>query len=79
LAPYAPEISLFFTYFSDAMRSGDAAGHWLRIYPPIDAQSGLGLLPIADPTVSKDTYAPPGVAQHEHQTALLGGLSGGGR
>jgi phospholipid/cholesterol/gamma-HCH transport system substrate-binding protein len=79
LAPYAPEISLFFTYFSDAMRFGDASGHWLRIYPPIDPQLVTGLLPIADPTVSKDTYPAPGVAGNEHQTALLGGLSGGGR
>ncbi|MCQ4079208.1 MlaD family protein [Streptomyces sp. RB6PN25] len=79
IAPYAQDISLFFTYFSDAMKDGDDAGHWLRIYPPIDAQSAAGLLPIQDPTASHDAYAPPGVAYKEKKTTLLGGQQGGGQ
>jgi phospholipid/cholesterol/gamma-HCH transport system substrate-binding protein len=79
ISPYAPDISLFFTYFSSAMQYGDAAGHFLRIYPPITSQAVTGLLPIQDPTSSYDAYAPPGVAYKEKQTAPLGGLLGGGQ
>jgi phospholipid/cholesterol/gamma-HCH transport system substrate-binding protein len=79
IAPYAPDISLFFTYFSGALEDGDAAGHWLRIYPPIDTQSVTGLLPTQDPFAAYDAYAPPGEAYNERQTSLIGTKAGGGR
>lgn len=78
IAPYSSDISLFFTYFSDALKEGDSAGHWLRIYPPIDSPVVTGLLPTQDPTGGHDAYAPPGQAYQEKETAPLGAAQGGG-
>ncbi|MGW6356375.1 MlaD family protein [Streptomyces sp. NPDC055092] len=72
VAPYAPEISMFFTRFASAMQYGDAAGHWLRIYPPVGAEAATGLLGLKDPTVKRDAYAPPGQATGQSKTSLLG-------
>lgn len=72
LAPYSPEISRLFTYLSDALHEGDAAGHWLRFYPVVHLETVDGILPIPDPFVHKDAYPAPGVAQFERSTTLLG-------
>ncbi|HVV08321.1 MlaD family protein [Amycolatopsis sp.] len=77
IAPYSPEISMFFSDFADALQYGDAAGHYLRIYPPIDTESATGLVGLKDPTVARDPYAPPGVARTEQRTSLLGGQGAG--
>lgn len=79
IAPFSPEISLFFTNFADAMKDGDAAGHYLRIYPPVGPQSASGLAPVQDPTVSRDTYPAPGQAQQERKGGVLGDNKGAGR
>lgn len=72
LAPYAPEASLFFSYAADALHSGDAAGHWLRFYIPLNLESVDGILPVADPTVARDAYPAPGQAAHDKKTGLFG-------
>ncbi|WP_116200535.1 MlaD family protein [Amycolatopsis circi] len=73
LAPYAPEVSMFFSYAADALHLGDAAGHWLRFYPVLNLESADGTLPIADPTVARDAYPAPGQAAKEKKNGLLGG------
>ncbi|MEV5302802.1 MlaD family protein [Amycolatopsis methanolica] len=77
IAPYSPEISMFFTDFADAMQYGDAAGHYLRIYPPIGTESVTGLVGLKDPTVTRDPYSAPGEAQNHRRTSLLGNQGGG--
>jgi len=79
LMPYSSEIRLFFANFASAMADGDSAGHWLRINLPVGAQQITGVLPIQDPTVARDPYAPPGVALNEKTTGLFAGSQGGGR
>lgn len=77
IAPYSHDISLFFTYFSDALKEGDSAGHWLRIYPPVNSQSVTGLAPFQDPTSSYDAYPAPGQAYQEKQPSLPAAKQGG--
>jgi phospholipid/cholesterol/gamma-HCH transport system substrate-binding protein len=72
IAPYSPEVSLFFSYAADALHLGDAAGNWLRFYPVLNLESVDGTIPIADPTVSRDAYPAPGVAATEKKPGLLG-------
>lgn len=79
IAPYSHDISNFFTYFSDALRQGDSAGHWLRIYPPVNSQSVTGLTPVQDPTSSYDAYPAPGQVYQEKQASLTAGKQGGGQ
>jgi phospholipid/cholesterol/gamma-HCH transport system substrate-binding protein len=71
LAPYAPEVSLFFTYVTSSLQQGDAAGHWLRFYPVVSTQSVDGLLPITDPLSRFDAYPAPG--QSANDTSSLNG------
>jgi phospholipid/cholesterol/gamma-HCH transport system substrate-binding protein len=78
IAPYSPEISAFFSDFADAMQYGDAAGHYLRIYPPIDTESVTGLVGLKDPTVARDPYAPPGVTGGQRRSSPIG-IQGAGR
>ncbi|AJE87257.1 Mammalian cell entry related domain protein [Streptomyces albus] len=72
VAPYAPELSSFFTRFASALQYGDEAGHWLRIYPPVGTEVATGLLGLKDPTVKRDAYAPPGEATGQSRTTILG-------
>jgi phospholipid/cholesterol/gamma-HCH transport system substrate-binding protein len=72
LALYAPEVSLFFSYATDALHSGDAAGNWLRFYPVLNLESVDGTVPIPDPTTKRDAYPAPGQAAKEKSTSLLG-------
>jgi phospholipid/cholesterol/gamma-HCH transport system substrate-binding protein len=62
IAPYSPEIALFFTYGANALSQGDAAGHFLRIYPILTTASLDGDLPIKDPLTFRDAYPAPGQA-----------------
>lgn len=72
LAPYAPEVSMFFSYAADALHLGDAAGNWLRFYPVLNLESVDGTLPIADPTISRNAYPAPGQAPNDKKNSLLG-------
>jgi phospholipid/cholesterol/gamma-HCH transport system substrate-binding protein len=76
LKPYAPEIATFFNNASSALGQGDAAGHWLRIYLNLGAESVLGTLPIADPTASRNAYPAPGQAIHDREKGPLGQRAG---
>ncbi len=71
-APYAPEVSLFFSYMTDALSDGDAAGHWLRIYPVVGTETVTGILPIQDPTTHRNAYPAPGQAARDKSTSVLG-------
>jgi phospholipid/cholesterol/gamma-HCH transport system substrate-binding protein len=72
VAPYAPEVSLFFTYVTSSLQQGDAAGHWLRFYPVVNTQTVDGLLPIRDPLSPIDPYPAPGQSGND-KTSLRGG------
>ncbi|OJG06089.1 mce related protein [Pseudonocardia autotrophica] len=64
LAPYAPEISGFFTNITSALSGHDEAGHWLRIMPILGTESVTGAGPaiLEDPTVYRNPYPAPGQA-----------------
>lgn len=79
ISPYAPEVSLFFSNFADALKNGDSAGHYLRIYPPLGPENLTGLLPLRDPTGSRDAYPAPGQARQEKENSLVGNGQGEGR
>jgi phospholipid/cholesterol/gamma-HCH transport system substrate-binding protein len=72
-APYANDISLFFTYFSDALKYSDKIGHGLMIYPILKPESVLNNLPVQDPTVHRDAHPPPGGTFDHHSNSLIGG------
>jgi phospholipid/cholesterol/gamma-HCH transport system substrate-binding protein len=65
LAPYAADVSSFFTNITSSLQQGDAAGHWLRFYPVVDTQSVDGLLPVTDPASPSDPYPATGQAETE--------------
>jgi phospholipid/cholesterol/gamma-HCH transport system substrate-binding protein len=74
LAPYAPEISQFFTGMAGAMKDGDAAGHWLRVLPMFSSESVTGAgIPIKDPTIARDAYPKPGEAEGDVKPTPLSG------
>lgn len=76
IAPYSSDINMFFSNFASAMQYGDAAGHYLRIYPPVGPEAGAGLAPVEDPTVSRDAYPAPGQITHERETGVFGERKG---
>lgn len=67
LAPYSPEVSLWFEYARDALADGDKNGHWLRfnILANSESVSGAGPLGTAlpDPVTRRNAYPAPGEAQ----------------
>ncbi|NKQ57737.1 MCE family protein [Amycolatopsis sp. K13G38] len=66
LAPYAPEIAMWFTYADGALSDGDAAGHWLRIYPLLGTESVTGApAGVRDPLTVRDPYPAPGQAAQD--------------
>lgn len=73
LAPYSPEIVLFFRNVSSALQYGDAAGNWLRFGAVVNTQAVTSGLPIQDPTLKRDPYPAPGKAK-DRNTSNLGGL-----
>jgi len=72
LAPYAPEISQFFTYWVSANKPQDASGHYLRINLIFRPESLDGTLPIRDPFVHRNAYPAPGQAQRDRATTIFG-------
>lgn len=74
LAPYSPEVALWFMYAKSALAGHDSNGHWLRfdILGNSETLSGSGPLGTTakDPMTSRDPYPAPGVAQR--QTAQAG-------
>lgn len=73
IAPYAPEISRFFTGMTGALSDHDASGHWLRVAPMFDTQSALASVPAPDPTVARNPYARPGRAELDARATPLNG------
>lgn len=74
LAPYAQEVSTWFTYARSATNQGDANGHWLRFIPVVGADSIAGVLPTVDPLTCRNPFPAPGQAATQHgNLALLGG------
>jgi phospholipid/cholesterol/gamma-HCH transport system substrate-binding protein len=72
LAPYAPEMSRFFTYATSVLGESDDAGHWLRMYLVFSTESVSGILPIRDPLTSRNAYPAPGQAEGERESTILG-------
>lgn len=76
LAPYSPEVSLWFQYARDALADGDKNGHWLRFNILVNSESISGSGPLGtalpDPVTARNAYPAPGVAQTQT-------TSGGGR
>jgi phospholipid/cholesterol/gamma-HCH transport system substrate-binding protein len=73
LGPYSNDVSLFFTYFSDALKYHDKIGNGLMIYPIIKPESVLNNLPVKDPTVHRDAHPAPGATFDHHSNSLIGG------
>lgn len=73
IGAYSNDISLFFTYFADALKYSDTLGHGLMIYPIIKPESVLNNLPIEDPTVHREAYPAPGGTFDHHADGLIGG------
>lgn len=73
LAPYSPEIASWFSYTANALSRGDAAGHWLRIYPLFNTESLSGALSaLKDPVTARNAYPAPGQAPQDKKSSLLG-------
>lgn len=70
LAPYAPEMLLFFQRSSDAMKQHDRFAGWLRVTPVVNPQMILGNLPVRSPLTQREPYPAPGEARR-HQTNPL--------
>lgn len=73
IGPHSGDISMFFTYFSDALKYSDPAGHGLNIYPIVKPESVLNNVPIEDPTVHREAYPPPGGTTDNNAGSLIGG------
>jgi phospholipid/cholesterol/gamma-HCH transport system substrate-binding protein len=69
LAPYSPEIALWFRYAKSALAGHDANGHWLRFDILFNSESISGSGPLGtavkDPITSRSAYPAPGVAQRQ--------------
>lgn len=72
LAPYSDEVVLFFKNAASALSQGDKAGRWLRFYPILTPESGLGVLNTQLPTSSRDAYPEPGEAATHRSSSLFG-------
>ncbi|WP_435581933.1 MlaD family protein [Amycolatopsis thermoflava] len=65
LAPYAPEVSGWFTNWAAALSHGDANGHFLRLYLLFSEESVLGQGGLRDPLVARNPYPAPGEAAQD--------------
>ncbi|MFE6610937.1 MlaD family protein [Amycolatopsis sp. NPDC057786] len=65
LAPYAPEVSGWFTNWAAALSHGDANGHFLRLYLLFSEESVLGQGGVRDPLVARNPYPAPGEAAQD--------------
>jgi phospholipid/cholesterol/gamma-HCH transport system substrate-binding protein len=72
LAPYAPEVALWFTYAQSATDDGDQNGNWLRIIPVLGLDNISGVLPIPNPLTNRTAYPAPG--QSGGERAVLDNL-----
>lgn len=72
VAPYSAEASLWFTYARDALKDGDAAGHWLRMDVLANTESASGIAPLPDPVTNRNPYPRPGEAQQQKRTTIGG-------
>lgn len=71
LAPYAAEISQWFTNATDVLHQGDAAGNWLRFSPPVGTSTATGLLRgLRDPLTARNPYPAPGEAAQDKSSPL---------
>lgn len=72
LAPYSPEVSLWFAYARNALGSGDKNGHWLRFNVLLNSESVSGSGPLGvvlpDPITRRNAYPAPGQAQTQTTT-----------
>lgn len=75
LAPYAPEISQYFTNATSALSGHDASGHWLRIMPMVGTESVTGAGPalVEDPTTHRNPYPAPGQAENDRRPLPVSG------
>jgi phospholipid/cholesterol/gamma-HCH transport system substrate-binding protein len=71
VAPFSPEISHFFTNATSALSGGDAAGHWLRFFPIVSAETASGILPVEDPTVARNGDPEPGELETDRKPLPL--------
>lgn len=65
LAPYAPEIALWFTYAQSATDDGDENGNWLRFIPVLGVDNVSGVVPAPNPLTNRTAYPAPGQAGGE--------------
>jgi phospholipid/cholesterol/gamma-HCH transport system substrate-binding protein len=69
LAPYSPEVALWFTYAADAISEGDEAGNWLRIDWVLKPESFTGATGLKDPFSKRNPYPAPGEAHRNRSGA----------
>ena len=67
ISPYSPEVALFFTNVTDALKVGNDNYHWLRVDTGVSTQSGDDALPFRDPLQSRDPDPAPGEAGQQVQ------------
>lgn len=73
MAPYATELSDFFTYLSRALSDGDDAGHWARFFISVSPELVGGVVPGPQaPLVHRDPYPAPGEAANQRISPLTG-------
>lgn len=74
LAPYAPEISSWFTHAAAALSEGEAPGRWLRVHLIVrtDSATGAGPRGVQDPLMARNPYPAPGEAKYDKQTPIVG-------
>lgn len=72
LAPYAPEISRFFTWWSSANRFSDKSGNYLRIELLFRPESVAGASGLRDPILHRNPYPAPGQAPRDRANSTVG-------
>jgi phospholipid/cholesterol/gamma-HCH transport system substrate-binding protein len=80
VAPYAPELALFFINATDALKNGNDNFHWLRIAAVVDGTQSLDTaVPVRDPFNARDPYPAPGEASKQARYSGLRGVTGGAK
>lgn len=80
VAPYAPELALFFINAADALKNGNDNYRWLRITPPVDGIASLApAFPVRDPLNARDPHPAPGQASKQAEFSGLRGVTGGSK
>ncbi|GAA5122049.1 MlaD family protein [Haloechinothrix salitolerans] len=73
LAPYAPEVSTWFTNWAGALSHKDENGHYLRLSLLFSEESVAGQGGIKSPLVDRKPYPAPGEAAKDRSTLSTGG------